>query len=77
MEPKTPEDIYKTHLEPSRPYPTAAATDSIRSNLAASFVNGFVNTAFGVDKMITPSADEANKWFYKNKEYGNIGDLLK
>lgn len=38
-------------------------------NLAAAFVNGFVNMGFGVDKMMT-DADEANRWFYKNKDYG-------
>lgn len=38
-------------------------------NLAAAFVNGFVNCGFGVDKMMAESED-ASKWFYKNKEYG-------
>lgn len=38
-------------------------------NLAAAFVNGFVNTAFGVDKMMSDPED-ASRWFYKNKEYG-------
>jgi len=43
--------------------------DSARQNLAASFVNGFVNTAFGQDKLIMA---EGNKWMYKNKEHGML-----
>ncbi|VDM54686.1 unnamed protein product [Angiostrongylus costaricensis] len=71
MEPKTPEGIYKSHLEHSRPFGHLAATDSARMNLAAAFVNGFVNCGFGVDKMMAESED-ASKWFYKNKEYGML-----
>ena len=41
--------------------------DSARQNLAASFVNGFVNAAFGQDKLLM---EEGNKWLYKNKEHG-------
>ena len=43
--------------------------DSARQNLAASFVNGFVNAAFGQDKLLM---DDGNKWLYKNKEHGNV-----
>ncbi|KAK6111696.1 Proteasome/cyclosome repeat family protein [Brugia pahangi] len=71
MEPKTPEGIYKSHLEQSRPFAGSSASDSVRSNLAAAFVNGFVNTGFGVDKMMT-EAEDASRWFYKNKEYGML-----
>lgn len=41
--------------------------DSARMNLASSFVNGFVNAAFGQDKLLT---DDGNKWLYKNKDHG-------
>src|SRR5699024_1426596 len=38
MEPKTPDDIYKTHLETqSRLYTSSMNVDSARSNLASSF----------------------------------------
>nr|XP_022919747.1 26S proteasome non-ATPase regulatory subunit 2-like [Onthophagus taurus]XP_022919748.1 26S proteasome non-ATPase regulatory subunit 2-like [Onthophagus taurus] len=77
MEPKSPEDVYKTWLEPS-PSPlrpsilTASAAaeniDSARQNLAASFVNGFVNAGFGVDKLLT--TDDGNRWIYRNKDHG-------
>lgn len=36
-------------------------------NLASSFVNGFVNAAFGQDKLLT---EDGNKWLYKNKDHG-------
>jgi len=68
MEPKVPEDIYKSHLEPNRST-IGANVDSARQNLASSFVNGFVNTAFGQDKLLT---EDGNKWLYKNKEHGML-----
>ncbi|KAJ6144530.1 hypothetical protein N7470_008425 [Penicillium chermesinum] len=51
LDPKMPEDIYKTHLESSR---GAGLTnlDSARHNLASAFVNAFVNAGFGNDKMM-------------------------
>lgn len=67
MDPKTPEDIYKSHLENNRPTFGPGQVDSARQNLASSFVNGFVNAAFGTDKLLT---EDGNKWFYKNKEHG-------
>ena len=69
MEPKTPEDVYKSHLENSRPPFGGGQVDSARQNLAASFVNGFVNAAFGHDKLLM---EDGNKWLYKNKEHGKI-----
>ena len=59
MEPKQPEDIYKSHLEK-----TTANVDSARANLASSYVNAFVNAGFGQDKLLS---DEGQKWIYKNK----------
>ncbi|XP_034935656.1 26S proteasome non-ATPase regulatory subunit 2 [Chelonus insularis] len=69
MEPKTPEDVYKLHLENSRPPFGGGQVDSARQNLAASFVNGFVNAAFGQDKLLI---DDGNKWLFKNKEHGML-----
>ena len=43
--------------------------DSSKANLASSFVNGFLNTAFGEDKLLTT---EGNKWIYKNKGFGML-----
>lgn len=74
MEPKKPEDIYKTHLEPTNRFSSSTTQpDSARMNLAATFVNGFVNTGFGTDKLVTGEGPEAgNQWFYKNKDYGML-----
>lgn len=33
--------------------PAGPAVDSARANLAATFVNGFVNAGFGSDKLVT------------------------
>jgi 26S proteasome regulatory subunit N1 len=70
MDPKTPEDIYKSHLAEtggfSRRRDTGAQVDSARANLASTFVNGFVNAGFGQDKLMTPD----NDWLYKNKDHG-------
>merc|ERR1711990_673027 len=64
MEPKQPEDIYKSHLEK-----TTANVDSARANLASSYVNAFVNAGFGQDKLLS---DEGQKWIYKNKDHGMV-----
>ncbi|XP_046404712.1 26S proteasome non-ATPase regulatory subunit 2 [Ischnura elegans] len=69
MEPKTPEDVYKSHLENSRPSFGGGQIDSARQNLAASFVNGFVNAAFEHDKVLM---EDGNKWLYKNKDHGML-----
>ncbi|KFD72718.1 hypothetical protein M514_01843 [Trichuris suis] len=82
MEPKVPEDVYKTNVDMNGNctvvpvgisqldalLPSLVNADSARANLASSFVNGFVNTGFCVDKLIT---EDANSWFYKNKDHGN------
>ena len=78
LEPKTTEDIYKSHLESSR---VAGMTnmDSARHNLAAAFVNAFVNAGFGNDKMMLVDQEA---WFWKTKEEGmtstvaSLGTLL-
>lgn len=67
MEPKTPEDVYKSHLDNARAHFGSSNIDSARQNLAASFVNGFVNAGFGQDKLLM---EDGNKWLYKNKEHG-------
>ncbi|CAG8438595.1 3197_t:CDS:10 [Ambispora gerdemannii] len=69
-EAKTPEDIYKSHLENIRPGYTSGNVDSARQNLASTFVNAFVNAGFGNDKLI--SIEEGNNWIYKNKDHGML-----
>ncbi|KAJ4301609.1 proteasome regulatory particle base subunit [Kalmusia sp. IMI 367209] len=70
LDPKTPDDIYKTHLESSR---TAGLTntDSARHNLASAFVNAFVNAGFGNDKQML-NAESKNSWVWKTKDEGML-----
>lgn len=71
LEPKLPEDVYKTWLEPIAPRQILGENmDSARQNLASSFVNGFVNAGFGTDKLL--SNDTGNKWIYRNKDHGML-----
>nr|XP_018265646.1 26S proteasome regulatory subunit N1 [Kwoniella dejecticola CBS 10117]OBR87804.1 26S proteasome regulatory subunit N1 [Kwoniella dejecticola CBS 10117] len=65
-EPRSLEDIYKSHLEPNRVTQTA---DSARQNLASTFVNAFVNAGFGNEKMMV-NAPEGQSWIYKTKDHG-------
>ncbi|KAH8117921.1 26S proteasome regulatory complex, non-ATPase subcomplex, Rpn1 subunit [Phellopilus nigrolimitatus] len=67
LEPKSLEDIYKSHLENSRS--AGPNIDSARANLAGSFVNAFVNAGFGNDKLMA-GASEGESWVYKNKDHG-------
>lgn len=68
LDPKMPEDIYKTHLESSR---GAGLTnvDSARHNLASAFVNSFANAGFGNDKMMLVEGDKG-PWVWKTKDDG-------
>ena len=74
MDPKLPEDIYKSHLEPSRLTLESANLDSARNNLSSSYVNGLVNCAFGKDKLIMEE-ESGMKWVYKNKEGGMMSTV--
>ena len=67
MEAKTPDDVYKSHLDNVRPVFGGSNVDSARQNLASSFVNGFVNAGFGQDKLLM---EDGQKWLYKNKDHG-------
>ncbi|PIA32537.1 hypothetical protein AQUCO_04400025v1 [Aquilegia coerulea] len=74
MEPKSPEDIYKVHLIDGRAS-AGASVDSARQNLAATFVNAFVNAGFGQDKLMTVPSESSSggstgSWLFKNKEHG-------
>lgn len=56
VEPKLPEDIYKSHLAETgarlrRGGDNHGAVDSARANLASTYVNAFVNAGSGHDKV--------------------------
>ncbi|RXK34811.1 26S proteasome regulatory subunit N1 [Tremella mesenterica] len=65
-EPRSVDSVYKTHLETEK---TNYNVDSARNNLAATFVNAFVNAGFSNDKLMV-DADEGQSWIYKNKDHG-------
>ncbi|CAL5391543.1 unnamed protein product [Camellia sinensis] len=74
MEPKSPEDIYKAHLLHGRAS-AGASVNSVSQNLAATFVNAFVNAGFGQDKLMTvpseaSSGGSSGNWVFKNNEHG-------
>jgi len=76
---KTPEDVFKTHLEEggvgrrgmARQPPAGSTTgvDSAKQNLACTFVNAFLNAGSGRDLLLTP---EGSEWLYKTKGYGML-----
>lgn len=68
LDPKSPEDIYKSHLENAA---VEAKLDSARHNLASTFVNAFVNAGYGTDKLMTGGQD-STEWIYKNKDLGML-----
>uniref|UniRef100_A0A0E0IAT6 RPN1 N-terminal domain-containing protein n=1 Tax=Oryza nivara TaxID=4536 RepID=A0A0E0IAT6_ORYNI len=73
MEPKSLEDIYKVHLIDGGG--ASSSLDSARQNLAATFVNAFVNAGFGQDKLMTAPSDSSSSGasgncLFKNKEHG-------
>nr|CAH8830327.1 unnamed protein product [Trichobilharzia regenti] len=72
MDPKLPEDIYKSHLESVRT--TLNSSDSARANLAASYVNGLVNCGFGKEKLLQETPKEV-PWLCKQKELGKMSTV--
>ncbi|CAX45590.1 26S proteasome regulatory subunit, putative [Candida dubliniensis CD36] len=70
LDPKVPEDVYKSHLENSKfGLGTSGSIDSAKQNLAASFVNGFLNLGFGNDKLVETEEDNKS-WIYRTKGSG-------
>jgi 26S proteasome regulatory subunit N1 len=68
LEAKHPESIFKSHLE-ERKNNATQHIDSAKQNLATTYVNAFINAAFGKDLLMTPQ-DAKESWIFKNKEGG-------
>ncbi|CAG9936980.1 unnamed protein product [Clonostachys rosea f. rosea IK726] len=73
LDPKSTEDIYKSHLESSR-VSGMTNLDSARHNLAAAFVNAFVNAGYGNDKMMLVDGDKET-WVWKTKADGMMSTV--
>lgn len=72
LAPKHPDEIYKQYLETNRRLYNQTNIDSAKKNLALTYVNAFVNAAYGKDKMIL-AVDKDNKdgdWVFKVKDDG-------
>ena len=69
LAPKVPEDIYKSHLETSF-YASSSKLESAKQNLAAAFVNGFLNAGYSDEKLISKE-----KWVYKTKDEGMLSTV--
>jgi 26S proteasome regulatory subunit N1 len=68
LEPKHPDQIFKTHLEERKAM--TQHIDSAKVNLATTYVNAFVNAGYGKDHLMTQADDKSSHWIYKNKEGG-------
>ncbi|KAL7571827.1 hypothetical protein ACA910_002909 [Epithemia clementina (nom. ined.)] len=81
LDPKTPEDIYKSHLAETGGFSRTPASrrdvqiDSARANLASTFVNAFVNAGFGQDKLMTASSPSSESGSGGNSS-GNDNEWL-
>lgn len=69
LDPKVPEDIYKSHLENSSFGSSSSALTSAKQNLATAFVNAFINCGYGSDKLIKTEV-EKHSWIYQTKDTG-------
>ena len=70
LEPKHPEDLFKTHLEDRKP---DAVLESYKINMAYSIANAFINAGYGTEVLLSK---KENDWLYKNKEEG-INSLIE
>jgi 26S proteasome regulatory subunit N1 len=68
LQPKVPEDIYKSHLE-ERPRGAQGSTDTAKQNLANTIVNALVNVAYCNDNIML---SEEKKWLGRHKDWANI-----
>jgi len=67
LEPKTPEQIYKSHLEEKR---ATGQIDSAKQNLASTIVNAFVNAGTGKDALMLNKTDKDDPWIHKVRADG-------
>ncbi|MCQ2973140.1 MAG: hypothetical protein MJ209_07785, partial [archaeon] len=69
LEPKHPDDVFKTHLEDKKKNTTGKKLESYKINMAYSIASAFINAGFGTESLVTQKDSD---WIYKNKEEGII-----
>jgi 26S proteasome regulatory subunit N1 len=69
IEPKHPEDVFKSHLEEKT---SEAKLDSYKMNMAASIASSFINAGFGTEALLSKKDSD---WFSRNKEEGVLNLL--
>ena len=65
LEPKHPEDVFKSHLEDKKIQ--KKKIESSRINMAYSIASSFINAGFGTEVLLSKQGSD---WIYKNKEQG-------
>ena len=66
LEPKHPEDLFKSHLEDKKGS-NNKKIESSRINMAYSIASAFINAGYGTEVLLTKKDLD---WIYKNKEQG-------
>ena len=66
IEPKSPEDIFKSHLEDKKGT-GERQIESYKINMAVSIASSFINAGFGTEVLLSK---EGSDWINKNKEEG-------
>ena len=65
LEPKHPEDVFKSHLEDKKS--DSKKLESYKINMAYSIASGFINAGFGTEVLLSKKDSD---WMFKNKEEG-------
>lgn len=65
LEPKHPEDVFKSHLEDKKS--ESKKLESYKINMAYSIASSFINAGFGTEVLLSKKDSD---WLYKNKEEG-------
>ena len=66
LEPKHPEDVFKSHLEDKK-RGDSKKLESYKINMAYSIASGFINAGFGTEVLLSKKDSD---WVFKNKEEG-------
>ena len=66
LEPKHPEDVFKSHLEDKKSQNTKKS-ESYKINMAYSIASSFINAGYGTEVLLSKKDSD---WIYKNKEEG-------